>query len=104
MKTLVIAKDGSGDFPSLTAAVAALLGTAQLDPNAAQLCSARQLAAATRARDALTEAICAKQNGFGLDAAAVCLTDALQALCDLTGEDASDRTIDEVFEKFCVGK
>ena len=56
------------------------------------------------ARDALTEAICAKQNGFGLDAAAVCLTDALQALCDLTGEDASDRTIDEVFEKFCVGK
>ena len=88
----------------LTAAVAALLGTAQLDPNAAQLCSARQLAAATRARDALSEAICAKQNGFGLDAAAVCLTDALQALCDLTGEDASDRTIDEVFEKFCVGK
>ena len=97
------ARDAASLQP-LTAAVAALLGTAQLDPNAAQLCSARQLAAATRARDALTEAICAKQNGFGLDAAAVCLTDALQALCDLTGEDASDRTIDEVFEKFCVGK
>ena len=97
------ARDAASLQP-LTAAVAALLGTAQLDPNAAQLCSARQLAAATRARDALTEAIRAKQNGFGLDAAAVCLTDALQALCDLTGEDASDRTIDEVFEKFCVGK
>ena len=97
------ARDAASLQP-LTAAVAALLGTAQLDPNAAQLCSARQLAAATRARDALTEAISAKQNGFGLDAAAVCLTDALQALCDLTGEDASDRTIDEVFEKFCVGK
>ena len=97
------ARDAASLQP-LTDAVAALLGTAQLDPNAAQLCSARQLAAATRARDALTEAISAKQNGFGLDAAAVCLTDALQALCDLTGEDASDRTIDEVFEKFCVGK
>ena len=97
------ARDAASLQP-LTAAVAALLGTAQLDPNAAQLCSARQLAAATRARDALTEAISAKQNGFGLDAAAVCLTDALQALCDLTGEDASDRTIDEVFETFCVGK
>ena len=97
------ARDAASLQP-LTDAVAALLGTAQLDPNAAQLCSARQLAAATRARDALTEAISAKQNGFGLDAAAVCLTDALQALCDLTGEDASDRTIDEVFETFCVGK
>ena len=97
------ARDAASLQP-LTAAVAELLGTARLDPNAAQLCSARQLAAATRARDALTEAICAKQNGFGLDAAAVCLTDALQALCDLTGEDAGERTIDEVFEKFCVGK
>ena len=97
------ARDAASLQP-LTDAVAALLGTAQLDPNAAQLCSARQLAAATRARDALTEAISAKQNGFGLDAAAVCLTDALQALCDLTGEDAGERTIDEVFEKFCVGK
>ena len=40
----------------------------------------------------------------GLDAAAVCLTDALQALFDLTGENASDATIEEVFETFCVGK
>lgn len=46
----------------------------------------------------------ARQDGFGLDAAAVCLTDALQALCDLTGEDATEATIDEVFETFCVGK
>ena len=52
----------------------------------------------------LAEAIAARQNGFGLDAAAVCLTDALQALFDLTGENASDATIEEVFETFCVGK
>ncbi len=44
--------------------------------------------------DALAEAIAARQNGFGLDAAAVCLTDALQALFDLTGENASDATIE----------
>ena len=58
----------------------------------------------SRARDALAEAIAARQNGFGLDAAAVCLTDALQALFDLTGENASDATIEEVFETCCVGK
>ena len=97
------ARDAIG-LQALTDAVADLLGTAQLDPEAAQLCSARQLAAATRARDALAEAIAARQNGFGLDAAAVCLTDALQALFDLTGENASDATIEEVFETFCVGK
>ena len=97
------ARDAVG-LQALTDAVADLLGTAQLDPEAAQLCSARQLAAATRARDALAEAIAARQNGFGLDAAAVCLTDALQALFDLTGEDASDATIEKVFETFCVGK
>ena len=97
------ARDAVG-LQALTDAVADLLGTAQLDPEAAQLCSARQFAAATRARDALAEAIAARQNGFGLDAAAVCLTDALQALFDLTGENASDATIEEVFETFCVGK
>lgn len=97
------ARDAVG-LQALTDAVADLLGTAQLDPEAAQLCSARQLAAATRARDALAEAIAARQNGFGLDAAAVCLTDALQALFDLTGENANDATIEEVFETFCVGK
>lgn len=99
----ICAKEESALAP-LTAAVAELLGTAQLDPGAAQLCSARQLAAATRARDALAEALGAVSGGFGLDAVAVCLTDALQALCDLTGEDATDATIDEVFETFCVGK
>ena len=97
------AKDAIG-LQALTDAVADLLGTAQLDPGAAQLCSARQLSAATCARDALAEAIRARQDGFGLDAAAVCLTDALQALCDLTGESATEATIDEVFETFCVGK
>ena len=30
--------------------------------------------------------------------------DALDALCDLTGENASENVINEVFERFCVGK
>ena len=89
---------------TLSAAVAEILGTARLDPNAAQLCSARQYAAAVRARDAVAEAIASQRDGFGLDAAAVCITDALQALCDLTGENAAESTIDEVFATFCVGK
>ena len=103
-KVLTLCARDAASLQPLSAAVAELLGTAKLDPRAGQLCSARQLAAATRARDALTEALNAQRDGFGLDAVAVCLTDALQALCDLTGEDAADATIDEVFETFCVGK
>lgn len=103
-RVLPLCARDAASLPALTDAVAELLGVAGLDPNAAQLCSARQLAAAVRARDAVGEALASQRDGFGLDAAAVCITDALQALCDLTGEDASAATIDEVFERFCVGK
>lgn len=88
----------------IASAVARLLGTSRIDPHAASLSGQRQLAAATRARDALCGAQEALHGGFGLDAVSVCVDDALNALCELTGENASERVIDEVFERFCVGK
>ena len=103
-KVVSLCARDAASLQTLSAAVAEILGTARLDPNAAQLCSARQYAAAVRARDAVAQAIASQRDGFGLDAAAVCITDALQALCDLTGENAAESTIDEVFATFCVGK
>ena len=103
-KVVSLCARDAASLQMLSAAVAELLGTARLDENAAQLCSARQYAAAVRARDAVAQAIASQRDGFGLDAAAVCITDALQALCDLTGENAAESTIDEVFATFCVGK
>ena len=97
------ARDAASLQP-LCQAVAQLLGTANLDPNAAALCSARQLSAAKEARDALAEALNSQEDGFGLDAAGVCISDAQRALARLTGEDATEATIDEVFSTFCVGK
>jgi len=97
------ARDAASLQP-LCQAVAQLLGTANLDPNAAALCSARQLSAAKEARDALAEALSSQEDGFGLDAAGVCISDAQRALARLTGEDATEATIDEVFSTFCVGK
>ena len=46
----------------------------------------------------------AAAGGFGLDAVSVCVDDALDALCELTGENASEAVIEQVFERFCVGK
>ena len=88
----------------ISSAVARLLGTNQIDPHAASLSGQRQLAAATRAREAVAGALDAAGGGFGLDAVSVCVDDALDALCDLTGENASEAVINEVFERFCVGK
>ena len=85
-------------------AVERVLGTAGLDPEAGILSSRRQLSAALTARDALDAAREAFENGFGYDAVSVCLDDALNALYDLTGQNAGEAVIDEVFEKFCVGK
>ena len=81
-----------------------VLGTAKLDPEAGVLSSRRQLSAAIAARDGVQAAREAFENGFGYDAVSVCLDDALNALYDLTGQNAGEAVIDEVFEHFCVGK
>ena len=93
-----------GSRKVISAAVARLLGTSQVDPHAASLSGQRQLSAALRARDAVAGALEAAAGGFGLDAVSVCVDDALEALCELTGENASEAVIEQVFERFCVGK
>ena len=60
-----------GSRKVIAAAVARLLGTNQIDPHAASLSGQRQLAAATRARDAVAVALDAVEGGFGLDAVSV---------------------------------
>ena len=90
--------------PAVEAAVARLLHTADIDPHAAALANRRQLSAAVRARDAVQGALDAVAGGYGLDAAGVCIDDALDALYSLTGENASEAVIEEVFSRFCVGK
>ena len=93
-----------GSRKVISAAVARLLGTSRIDAHAASLSGQRQLSAALRARDAVAGALDAAAGGFGLDAVSVCVDDALAALCDLTGENASEAVIEQVFERFCVGK
>lgn len=89
---------------AITEAVETLLCAKTIDPHAASLANERQLSAATRARDAVQGALDAVATGFGLDAVSVCVDDALDALYSLTGENATDAVIEQVFETFCVGK
>lgn len=104
MEVLPIAAATGEGLARLEAAVGRVLGLTKLDPTAPCLVSQRQLAAAVEAKGALADALDALRGGFGLDAVSVCVDDGLAALCRLSGEDAGEAVIEEVFSKFCVGK
>lgn len=103
-RILRMSANDPADRGRLARAIEDLLGVWAIDPGAASLVSERQHAAALTAKRQIDEALAALKGGYGLDAAGVCLEDALGALYELTGERASEAAIEEVFSQFCVGK
>ena len=103
-KIISISAKDTAFLPAVEQAVAEVLGVAHADPDALLLANERQLAAAKAAQAALADALAAVEGGYTLDAAGVCVDDALNALYALTGENATEDVIEEVFSKFCVGK
>ena len=89
---------------ALNREIAALLSLTGFDPSAAMLMNERQRACAAEAAGLLSDVCGTIEAGYTLDAVDVALESALSALFRLTGEKVSDRVVDEVFEKFCVGK
>ncbi len=79
-----------------------LLRLNDVDCDAPMLQNKRQLSAALDAKAALENSLQAID--IGLDAADVCLGQALSALARLSGEDVSSAVVEEVFSKYCVGK
>ena len=68
------------------------------------IASARQNAILTRAREMLTLAIDAYENGISTDAASSDIELALGAIAELDGRAVSDEITNDIFSKFCVGK
>ena len=64
----------------------------------------RHVALALRAADSLDMAASAMEDGQPLDMASVDLWDAIRFLGEITGEDATEDLIGEIFANFCVGK
>lgn len=100
---VISAKEGKG-AEALWEKIRETLRLNQLDPNAPLLANRRQEECAARALSQLEEALSALAEGWTLDAVSVGVEEALQALMELTGEKASQETIDQVFRQFCVGK
>lgn len=64
----------------------------------------RHLDAARRAAASLRAAGDAIDAGMPLDMAAIDLHTAMDALCEITGENPTESLLDDVFSRFCVGK
>ncbi len=99
----ISASTGQG-LSELEKAIGQVLGTADFNPAAGILSTERQRADAARAKAALEEGASALKMGMTLDAVTVCVEEALSALYALTGENAAEEIVDEVFSTFCVGK
>ena len=64
----------------------------------------RQRICLENALSAVQEALDALSMGFAFDAVTVSLDAAADALLQLTGEKVTDKVVDTVFQRFCVGK
>lgn len=80
------------------------LTEAGIDPNAALVANERQHECVMRAIDGIKTSLDAVNLGLTLDAVSVGIEQAINSLCELTGERASEEIIDRVFSKFCIGK
>ena len=74
------------------------------EENSGQLTAQRHIELANHAADSLERAVDAIGAGMPLDTVAIDIREALAALSEITGENASEAVIDRVFERFCVGK
>jgi len=74
------------------------------EENDGQLVHQRHLELARSASEHLKNAVSAIAMGLPLDTTAIDLKEALSALGEITGMNATEEVIDRVFANFCVGK
>ena len=101
---VVMSARSGGGLEKLEEMIPRVLGLNRIDDSAAMLANERQRDCVKRSLDALEEAVQAVRLGITYDAVSVCLEDAVSPLMELTGERVSDVVIEQVFERFCVGK
>lgn len=99
----ISAKNRKG-MEELTAMVEKVAGTADFDPSAPLITTERQRGCVVKAVENLTEALDGIEMGITPDAINVCIDCAVENLCVLTGERATETVVNEVFKNFCVGK
>ena len=72
--------------------------------NGLMLTNLRHYQRVVKARERVENAISSLEGGFTPDLASVAITDAASEIGLITGAGVSDKIIDDIFSKFCVGK
>ena len=101
---VVLSAQNDDDALKLEDEIKKVVGIAGLDTNEPILANERQRYCVSQCKSCIDEAIFAVESGMALDAVNVSIDSALGFLLSLTGEKVSDAVVDEVFDKFCVGK
>ena len=57
-----------------------------------------------KAKMEINEAINATENDMYIDIISIYITNAMNYLAEITGNNVTDDVIDEIFKKFCLGK
>lgn len=99
----ISAKNARG-LEALTNAIEEMVGTAGFDPSAPLITTERQRSCVIKAVENIAEALSGIEMGITPDAVNVCIDCAIENLCVLTGEKATETVVNEVFANFCVGK
>ena len=102
--TVELTATDPASLEKLSQAVSDFLGTSGFDADAPLLANERQRGCAQRAGQAVKDALESVKAGLTLDVCYALLDEALAALYDLSGENASEEVINAVFDRFCVGK
>lgn len=92
------------NMQSLTDAVCRFAARSAVPAEDGMIANERQRTALQEAMDAVQEGLTALQAGYAYDAVTVSLDAAADALLRLTGERVTDKVVDTVFSRFCVGK
>ncbi len=103
-KNVILSAKNTDCTNELEKLVSEVVKTESLTGMEAMLANERQHACAQSAYDSINKAVFELDSGITLDAVTVSAADALSSLLELTGEQASEKIIDNVFARFCVGK
>jgi len=99
----ISAKEENG-ANALRDAISNALSEFKLSENAAILINQRQYDCALSAQREIKNAVAQLENGQLADLIGINLEDALRCINELTGENATEEIVNEIFSKFCVGK
>lgn len=97
------AKEGTG-LDELREAIEEMFYKGEVTPEMGILANERQISCAKAAENSISQAIAALDAGEMLDAVTVLLDEAAEQLMNLTGERVSEKVVEDVFSRFCVGK